>query len=145
MRSQEGTKLQNPVSPQPAPIGEAKPPQERRTAWIGRSVFIQGNVVSAEDLTIDGRLEGTIEVGDHLLTIGPDAIIQANLKARAIVIHGAVTGNVTATERIEIHETASVEGDITAPRLAVHAGGVLHGRIDTGAAKTNVSPFPMAI
>jgi len=102
-------------------------------AWIGKSVLIKGAVISAEDLIIDGRVEGTIALDDHCLTLGVDAVIQADLTACTIIISGAVTGNVSASERIEIRETGSVEGDITAPRLAVRDGAVLRGRIDAAA------------
>ena len=133
MWSQEETKTNSPAGPQPASVAGPKGSPERRvTAWIGKSVFIKGDVISAEDLTIDGRLEGTIALGDHSLTIGADAAIQADLKAHTIIIGGAVTGNVTATARLEIQATGSVEGNIAAPRLAVREGAVLRGRIDTG-------------
>jgi cytoskeletal protein CcmA (bactofilin family) len=82
-------------------------------------------------MTIDGRVEGTIELRDNALTIGPDADIRANVTARAVTILGSVTGTVIASERIDIGETGSVEGDITCPRLAMADGSVLHGRVDT--------------
>lgn len=148
MWSQEGTKTHSPAGPQPAPVAGPKlSPERRATAWIGKSVFIKGDVISAEDLTIDGRVDGTITLPDHRLTIGVDAAIQADLKAHTIIISGAVTGNVTATERIEIQETGSVEGDITSPRLAVREGAVLRGRIDTGAEapEKSVNQFPVAV
>lgn len=153
MWSQEATNKTNrpvavPQPAQPVPAVESKLSPERRTsAWIGKSVFVKGEVVSAEDLTIDGRVEGTIAIGDHCLTVGAGAAIQANLTAHTMVISGAVTGNVTATERIEIRETGSVEGDITAPRLTVRDGAVLRGRIDTtAAARVQGAPrFPVAV
>lgn len=148
MWSQEGTKTRHPAGPQPVPVADPKLSQERRTtAWISKSVFIKGDVISNEDLTIDGRLEGTIALGDHSLTIGVDAAIQADLEARTIIISGSVIGNVTATERIEIQETGSVNGDITSPRLAVREGAVLRGCIDTGAKapEESVNPFPIAV
>jgi cytoskeletal protein CcmA (bactofilin family) len=105
---------------------------ERRTsAWIGRAIIIKGEVISDEDLTIDGRVDGTIALGDRSLTIGAGASVQADLNAHTITISGAVKGNVTATERIDIRETGSVDGDIKAPRVAVREGAVLRGRVDT--------------
>ena len=115
-----------------AVAAEHKAAMERRTtAWISKSVIIKGDVISSEDLTIDGRVEGTIAVGDHSLFIGVGAGIQADLKAHTIIISGAVIGNVTATERIEIRETGSVDGDITGPRLTLRDGAIVRGRIDT--------------
>lgn len=149
MWSQERTvNTKNPASPQPVLVADRGQSPERRTsAWIGESVFITGNVISAEDLTINGRVEGTIELGGHSLTIGAGAAIRAALKVYTIIISGAVTGNVTATERIEIRETGSVDGDITAPRLAVREGAVLRGRIDTAgeAPEQKVKEFPVAV
>src|SRR5262245_11579553 len=76
--------------------------ERRATAWIGQSVVIEGRITSSQDLRIDGKVEGTIEVGDHLLTVGAGAAVKANLVARSILISGAVVGNVTATERLDL-------------------------------------------
>src|SRR5689334_21437172 len=89
------------TSPAPAPVS----PERRTAGWIGKSVTIKGDVVSAEDLTIDGRVDGTIELGDHSLTIGVGAAVRADLKAHTVLISGSVVGNVTATDRIEIRES----------------------------------------
>jgi len=99
-------------------------------AWIGRSVVVRGDVVSSEDLTIDGHVEGTIEVGNHSLTIGPGAAVKADLVAKSITIAGAVTGNVTATERVELLATGSVAGDLGAPKLAMAEGALLEGKVN---------------
>jgi cytoskeletal protein CcmA (bactofilin family) len=108
-------------------------PDERRvTAWIGQGVVIEGRITSAQDLRIDGRVDGDIEVGDHGLIIGAGAVIGANLVARSIVISGAVNGNVTASERIDLHPAGSVVGDIRSPRLVVADGATITGKIDVG-------------
>jgi cytoskeletal protein CcmA (bactofilin family) len=70
-----------------------------------------------------------VTLPDHTLTIGPHANIQAEISAKAVVIMGAVTGNVTATERIDIRATGSVAGDIDSPRLVIADGGRLRGRV----------------
>jgi cytoskeletal protein CcmA (bactofilin family) len=112
---------------------EAKLADERRmAAWIGKSVIVKGDVVCSEDLTIDGQVEGTIEVGAHNLTIGVSAIVHAELVARTIVISGTVTGNVTATERIDLRATGSIEGDVQTPRFAMAEGATMSGHVDTG-------------
>jgi cytoskeletal protein CcmA (bactofilin family) len=91
-----------------------QPVDERRmAAWIGKSLLVQGKVISTEDLTIDGRVEGTIELGNHSLTIGVGAAIQADLVAQTIIISGAVTGNVKASVKVDLRATGSVDGDIT--------------------------------
>lgn len=145
---QEETPTARATGTQPALATDQKSPHEpRTTARIGTSVTIKGDVIGAEDLTIDGQVEGTIALGDHTLTVGVGAAIRAELKARAVVISGAITGNVTATERIEIRETGSVNGDITAPRLSVREGAVLGGRVATGAAAQDneARHFPKAV
>jgi cytoskeletal protein CcmA (bactofilin family) len=106
---------------------------ERRTvAWIGKAVRVEGRVISAEDLTIDGDVQGSIELGEHSLTIGPDARIKADLLAKTVVISGKVTGNVKAVEKVDLTPTASVEGDITAPRFAMADGSTVLGKVQAG-------------
>jgi cytoskeletal protein CcmA (bactofilin family) len=106
-------------------------PEERRmAAWVGKGLLIQGKVTSTENLTIDGRVEGTIELGDHSLTIGAGASVQADLVAQTIVISGAVKGNVLATVKIDLHATAAVSGDIEAPLVTMADGAVVTGKVD---------------
>lgn len=111
-----------------------KPPVDERrvSAWIGQGVVVEGRITSAQDLRIDGKVDGTIEVGNHGLIIGASAAIRANLVARSILISGAVIGNVTATERVDVQATASLQGDVNAPRLVIIDGAVVNGRVETG-------------
>ena len=110
--------------------------QERRqAAWIGGSVWVKGNVVSKGDLIIDGKVEGTIDLADHSLTIGETATVVADLVARNVTISGTVTGNVIGTAKVELKKSASVEGDVTAPSFAMEDGAALSGKVDTGAKK----------
>ena len=118
-----------------APASASRSTEERRViAWVGKSVVFTGHLTSLEDMTIDGRVEGTIEVRDHDLTIGPDADIQANISARTVTVMGSVTGTITASSHVDIRETAAVRGDIVAPRLAIADGAAFEGRVDTGRA-----------
>ena len=95
-----------------------------------KSVVIKGELSASEDLTLDGQLEGSVTLPNHTLTIGPDANIKASISAKAVVIMGAVTGNVTAGEKVEIRATGSVTGDLAAPRLVVAEGGHLRGKVE---------------
>jgi cytoskeletal protein CcmA (bactofilin family) len=106
--------------------------ERRVTAWIGQGVVVEGKITSAQDLRIDGKVEGTIEVGDHGLIIGESAAVKANLAAKSILISGSVTGNVTARERVDLQATGTVTGDITAPRLVVVDGAVIKGKVMAG-------------
>jgi cytoskeletal protein CcmA (bactofilin family) len=106
--------------------------ERRVTAWIGKAVRVEGRVISSEDLTIDGEVEGSIELGGHSLTIGPEATVKANLLARSVTISGAVIGNVMAVEKVDLLATGSIAGDITTPRFAMAEGATVTGRVEAG-------------
>jgi cytoskeletal protein CcmA (bactofilin family) len=97
---------------------------------IGKSVVIKGELNGSEDLTIEGQVEGKIELRQNVLTIGPNGKIKAQLFAKAVIILGEVTGNVTATEKVDIRDNGSVDGDIAAPRVAIAEGAHFRGSID---------------
>lgn len=108
------------------------PPERRIAAWIGKAVRVEGKVISAEDLTIDGDVEGSIELGNHCLTIGVDAAVKADLLARTITISGAVTGNVRASDKVDLRATGSVNGDISAPQFVMADGATVVGKVEAG-------------
>ena len=99
-------------------------------ANIGKSIVVKGELSGSEDLTIEGTVEGKIELRDHVLTVGEHGQIKAEVSAKSIVVFGQVVGNLTATEKVEIKEKGSVEGDITAPRLAIADGSTFKGSVD---------------
>jgi cytoskeletal protein CcmA (bactofilin family) len=105
-------------------------PTEKIVMDLGKSVVIKGELSGSEDLTIYGQMEGSIRLPDHTLTIGPHADIKAEISAKAVVVMGAVTGNVTAGEKVQILATGSLTGDIVSPRLAIADGGYLRGRVE---------------
>jgi cytoskeletal protein CcmA (bactofilin family) len=124
------------VKPSPAPsppLAKATPteprPVENVVMDLGKSVVIKGELSASEDLTLYGQMDGRVTLPNHTLTIGPHADIRAEIVAKAVVILGAVTGNVTAVEKVDIRSTGSVIGDIVAPRFAVADGGQLHGKV----------------
>ena len=118
--------------PSTSPAASKDTVDERRVmAWIGQGVIVEGKIMSAQDLRIDGTVDGTIEVGNHGLILGAGAAVKANLTARTILISGAVIGNVTATERVDLQASGSVEGDISAPRLVMVDGAVVKGKVAT--------------
>ena len=114
-------------APRPDPI---RSQNGRDVVNIGKSVVIKGELNGSEDLTIEGHVEGTIELRDHVLTIGPNGRIKAELFAKAVVVLGEVIGNVSATEKVDIRENGSVEGDITSPRVAIAEGAHFRGSVD---------------
>ena len=97
---------------------------------IGKSVVIKGELSGSEDLTIEGQVEGKIELRQNILTIGPNGRIKAQVFAKAVIVLGEVTGNVTATEKVDIRDNGSVDGDIASPRVAIAEGAHFRGSID---------------
>jgi cytoskeletal protein CcmA (bactofilin family) len=98
-------------------------------AWVGKSVIFRGDLISSEDMTIDGRIEGTIEVRDHHLTIGPNATIEADIVAKMVTIFGKVAGSVTGHDKVDIRLGASVEADVTCSGLAIQEGAHFSGKV----------------
>ena len=97
---------------------------------IGKSVVIKGELNGSEDLTIEGNVEGTIQLQEHVLTIGPNGRIKAQVFAKSVIVLGQVTGNVTATEKVDIRDNGSVDGDIVSPRVAIAEGAHFRGTVD---------------
>jgi cytoskeletal protein CcmA (bactofilin family) len=104
-------------------------PNEGSTV-IGKSVVVRGELSGNEDLFLDGDLEGTITLTESRLTIGPNARVLADLNVRDLVVFGRLTGNVKATGRIELRQTAVVNGDIFASRLSIEDAAVIKGRVE---------------
>ncbi|MEQ1897233.1 MAG: polymer-forming cytoskeletal protein [Vicinamibacterales bacterium] len=118
-----------PGSP-PLPAQELRRQFERDRVQIGRSVIFKGELTGSEDLAIEGQIEGKIELRDHVLTIGPNGKINAQIFAKSVVVLGEVHGNITATEKVDIRDNGSVDGDITAPRVAIAEGAQFRGKVD---------------
>ena len=97
---------------------------------IGKSVVIKGELNGSEDLTVEGHVEGRVELRDHVLTIGPNGRIKAEVFAKAVIVLGEITGNVTASEKVDIRDKGSVDGDIVAPRVAIAEGAHFRGSVD---------------
>jgi cytoskeletal protein CcmA (bactofilin family) len=98
-------------------------------ATIGKSIIIKGDLSGDEDLIIDGKVEGRIQLPNNEITIGADGRITADIEAKGIIVVGKTAGNLSATEKVEVQATGSVDGDITAPRLQIHEGAVVNGSI----------------
>ena len=116
-------------------------PAEGATA-IGKSVTIRGELTGKEDLYMDGDIEGTITLPESRLTIGPNARILADISARDIVILGKVNGNIHASGRVELRQSAAVNGDIFAGRLSIEESAAIKGRVELQGAEGQ--PLPQA-
>ena len=138
----ESVKPAAPPAPTPAaapsaPAGAAPTASEpmrtqlgRDMVNIGKSVVIKGELSGSEDLTIEGHVEGKIDLKGNVLTIGPNGKIKAEVFAKAVVVLGEVTGNVTASEKVDIRDNGSVDGDIASPRVAIAEGAHFRGSVD---------------
>jgi cytoskeletal protein CcmA (bactofilin family) len=124
-----------PPPPAAAPVTTAVRPEESRPPMrdmvnIGKSVVIKGELNGSEDLTVEGNVDGRIELRDHVLTIGPNGRIKAEVFAKAVIVLGEITGNVTASEKVDIRDKGSVDGDIISPRVAIAEGAHFRGSVD---------------
>ena len=98
---------------------------------VGISISIKGEISGAEDLTIDGQVEGRIDLPEHTLTIGPNATVVADITAKRVTVFGTVIGNIVARDKADIRKAASIEGALTCGRLAVQEGATISGKIET--------------
>lgn len=118
-----------PATPPPPPKAQ-EPELPRGVASIGKSVVIKGQIFSREDLYLDGEIEGTVEVPENRLTVGPHGKLQASIRAREVVVLGSVQGNVEASERIDIRKDSKLVGDIKTGRIIIEDGAYFKGSID---------------
>jgi len=114
----------------PGPRSETSHHMEKDIVNIGKSVVIKGELNGSEDLTIEGHVEGTIQLREHVLTIGPNGKIKAQVFAKSVIVLGEVTGNVSASDKVDIRDNGSVDGDIVAPRVAIAEGAHFRGSVD---------------
>jgi cytoskeletal protein CcmA (bactofilin family) len=135
-----------PVHPVPQPVAAASPntpvaaphketpkasdPYKADVGHIGKSVHIKGELTGSEDLYLDGEIEGTIDLRDHSLIIGPNGKIKAGIVARDLVVHGKVEGNVSATGRVELRKSCTLIGDVGTQRIVIEDGAFFKGAID---------------
>jgi cytoskeletal protein CcmA (bactofilin family) len=99
---------------------------------IGPAVRITGEVSSDEDLVLEGQVDGQIVLREGAVTIGRDAIVHADVRAARVRVLGAVTGSISATERIEVTTTARVAGSLSADQVVLEEGATFNGRVDMG-------------
>lgn len=103
-------------------------------ANIGRATTITGNIVAEEDLEIHGTIEGSVRLVEHQVTVGTDGLVKASVEANIVLVHGNITGDVTAADLIEVKPGGIVGGDVKAPRVIMHDGAVIVGSLDMSAA-----------
>lgn len=105
-------------------------PDRADVGHIGKSVIIHGELTGNEDLYLDGEIEGTIDLRDHKLVIGPNGKIKAAISARDVALHGHVEGNVSASDRVELKKGCTLVGDVSTQRIVIEDGAYFKGSID---------------
>ncbi len=119
-----------PAPIRPAPVVEA--PMSNQRATIGSSITIRGDVTGVEDLLIQGRVDGSVDLKQHAVTIGKEGEVKANVSGRVIAVEGKVEGNLLADEQVILRASAIVQGDIVSPRVVLEDGARFRGGIDMG-------------
>ncbi|NIR32167.1 MAG: polymer-forming cytoskeletal protein [Gammaproteobacteria bacterium] len=119
------------AEPTPRPARPTPPPGgSREPAMIGTSISIRGDVAGEEDLIVQGRVEGTIKLPQNSVTVGKDGQIKANIHAKAIEVEGRMEGDLQADEQVVVRRSARVEGNISAPRVALEDGCKFRGSVE---------------
>lgn len=131
--------VEPPMPTAPRPQERAPRPEVHRSsgavserATIGRSITIKGEVSGDEDLLIQGRVDGSVDLLQHAVTVGADGRVKANINARLISVEGEVEGDLTAQEQVVLRSSARVQGDLTAPRVILEDGATFRGLVDMG-------------
>ncbi len=99
-------------------------------AQLGRTLCVKGEVTGSEDLKIDGRVEGRVVLPEHTVTVEPNATIEAEIVAKAVVVFGSIRGAVTVREKLEIRRTGSIVGTVVCGCLSIHEGAHLQGKVE---------------
>jgi cytoskeletal protein CcmA (bactofilin family) len=133
-----------------APVVTGPPPAPAKAR--GSSLVIKGELTGSEDLAVEGKVEGKISLPEHVLTIGLGASVSAEVAARVVILHGSMTGNITAFERVELKATGRMNGDVVSPKVQMADGATFTGRLETrnpgkqhAAGKTHNKPELVAV
>ena len=129
--SNEPEKSANPIpSAQKIVASLPSAPPSSAPAYLDRGTKINGKLRFESAARIDGTVDG--EIDGKEITIGESGVATAQIRADTIVVHGKVKGEITATNRIEIHPTAKIVGNIAAPKLIIHDGAIFEGQCSMG-------------
>jgi cytoskeletal protein CcmA (bactofilin family) len=118
------------TSMRPPAVSAANVRENRSPVPIGRSVVMKGELSASEDLAVEGTVEGTIELRENVLTIGPNGRIKAQIFAKTVIVFGSVNGNITASDRVDIRDAGAVDGNIVSPRVSIADGAHFRGSVD---------------
>lgn len=119
---------------------ETSNPTRPESSHLGKSFHFKGDITGTEDIYIDGEVEGTIQLPNQIVTIGPNGSVNADVLARELVVHGKVKGNAKAQDRIEVGRSGSVLGDMAMARISIQDGAFIQGRVDICVSGNVASP-----
>ena len=120
-----------PAAPAPTPVSSpSEPPRRADSATIGPSIFIKGDLTGEEDLVVEGRVEGKVDLKQNNVTVGKNGRVRADIFGRVVVVEGEVDGNVFAREQAILRQSGAIRGNITAPRVVLEDGSRFKGSID---------------
>jgi len=111
---------------------------------IGPSIVIKGTVTGDEDLLIQGRIEGTVDLDAHVVSVGQSGKVLADIHAKTVNIDGEVSGDITGNEKVVISKSGNVRGNIVAPRVTLEDGAIFKGSIDMDPGDTAVKKVSLA-
>ena len=134
--------VQAPPQPPAAPATRTPPPPTKERALIGSSIEIKGNLSGAEDLHIEGRIDGKIELLQCTVTVGKSGRVNAGIAGRMIVVMGEVNGDMYGEEQIVLRQSSTVNGNLFAPRVTLEDGARFKGSIDMTAKVADGGPLP---
>ena len=117
-------------APAPAPSAAEPPRRASERATIGPSIFIKGDLTGDEDLVIEGRVEGKVDLKQNNVTVGRNGRVRADVFGRIVTIEGEVDGNVFAQEQAILRQSGAIRGNIAAPRVILEDGSRFKGSID---------------
>jgi len=106
------------------------PSSQNHSTVLGGSLALKGELSGKEDLLIEGQFEGSVDVPEHCLTVGPQGRVKADVRARQVVVHGAVEGKVTARDKIDLRKSGNVIGDLVSATVSIEEGAYFKGSIE---------------
>lgn len=130
---------QSSYAPNAAPSSRPSAPTARNLACLGATIEVKGQISGDEDLQVDGKVTGPVQLGGQKLTVGRTGQLNSEISAREVIVYGKVTGNLRARDRVEIKKDGSVIGDITTARISVEDGAYFKGRIEIDRPKSQSS------
>lgn len=125
----------------PKDFSGASPVTSKAAACVTQGIKIKGELTGAEDLFIDGQVEGSITLTNSIVTVGPNAKVKAEITAREVIVRGRVEGKVSGSEKIQVWNTARIQGDMKSERIAVEEGAELHGTLEVGKVVNQTADF----